>query len=119
MVKVKVASITLEEDWGVGGQRHAKAALPLEKKKLDGHQDLSGKDETSCPHRGSNPEIELIIRGNIYFRNVIHILWYDFAIVSTLFTKGTSNVMYVMKTSASVRKQPIFLNCLAILSRIC
>jgi len=65
---------TLEEDWGVGGQRQAQVALPLEKKRLDGHQGLSRKDETSCPHRGSNPEPELIIRGNMYFKNVVHTL---------------------------------------------
>ena len=58
----------------MGGQRHAQAALPLEKKRLDGHQDLSGKDETFCPHRRSNPEPEVIIRGKMYFKNVIHTL---------------------------------------------
>jgi len=71
--KDKGRPTTLEEDWGMGGQRHAQAALPL-KKRLDGHQGLSGKDETSCPHWGSNPGPELIRIGKTYFKNVIHTL---------------------------------------------
>jgi len=58
----------------MGGQLHAPACFTPEKKRLDGHQGLSGKDETSCPHRGSNPEPELIIIGKMYFKNVIHTL---------------------------------------------
>jgi hypothetical protein len=63
---------TTRGDWGVGGQLHVPACFTPEKKRLDGR--LSGKDETSCPHRGSNPEPELIIIGKLYFRNVIHTL---------------------------------------------